>query len=167
VFPSLTLTVHPTFTSSHVHFSPLILTPVTLTPHTHSCHPHPSHSPLMHFSHPHISHYHSSQVGKTGAWLLMVRLLHDHLRSSQGVVVENPPASSSIFLSRTSEGDEVPLLTNSVPMDITSPSYSPIVPLEYLQSVARDSCEENDRKPDIALLKDSPQSTWTSTSYSC
>jgi len=112
----------------------------------------------MHFSHPHISHYHSSQVGKTGAWLLMVRLLHDHLRSSQGVVVENPPASSRSFLSRTSEGDEVPLLTNSVPMYITSPSYSPIVPLEYLQSVARDACEENDRKPDIALLKDSPQS---------
>lgn len=88
----------------------------------------------------------------------MVRLLHDHLRSSQGVVVENPPASSSIFLSRTSEGDELPLLTNSVPMDATSPSCSPIVPLEYLQSVARDSCEENDRKPDISLLKDSPQS---------
>ena len=39
-----------------------------------------------------------SQIGKTGAWLLMIRLLHDHLRSSQGVMVENLPVSPSMFL---------------------------------------------------------------------
>ena len=39
------------------------------------------------------------QVGKTGAWLLMIRLLHSHLHSSQGVTVKNPPPPSSIFVS--------------------------------------------------------------------
>lgn len=38
------------------------------------------------------------QIGKTGAWLLMIQLLHDHLRSSQGVMVENYPLPPSMFL---------------------------------------------------------------------
>ncbi len=44
-----------------------------------------------------ISIFHS-QVGKTGVWLLFIRLLHEHLRSAHGVVVMNVPQPSSLFL---------------------------------------------------------------------
>ena len=101
-----------------------------------------------------------SQVGKTGAWLLMVRLLHDHLRSSQGVVVECPPTPSSIFLTRPTQDDESPLLSNTaLPPSLQSQSKcSSIVPLKHLQALTRQSCEDNDRKPIIHLSEDSPKS---------
>ena len=105
-----------------------------------------------------LSHLPPSQVGKTGAWLLMVRLLHDHLRSSQGVVVKSSPTPSSVFLTRLSQDDEAPLLSHAaLPLSPQS-KCSTIVPLRHLQAMTRQSCEDNDRKPIISLSEDSPKS---------
>ena len=131
--------------------------------------PPPSPSSLPIFSHtpthflpppltPPPSHLPPSQVGKTGAWLLMVRLLHDHLRSSQGVVVESSPIPSSVFLTRLSQDDESPLLSHAALPRSPRSKCSTIVPLRLLQAMVRQSCEENDRKPIFSLSEDSPKS---------
>ena len=101
------------------------------------------------------------QVGKTGAWLLMIRLLHSHLHSSQGVIVENPPAPSSIFVSPNNFKEETrhQLLQNeegvasfprhSPTLALRSSKQSRIVSLECLEKIAKllvlDA--KNDSKP--------------------
>lgn len=101
------------------------------------------------------------QVGKTGAWLLMVRLLHSHLHSSQGVIVENPLAPSSIFVSPNNFKEETrhQLLQNeegvaSLPqhsptLALRSSKQSRIVSLECLERIAKLLAldAKNDSKP--------------------
>ena len=66
----------------------------------------------------------SSQIGKTGACLILVRLLQDYIRSSLGVTaVTRPPTALSVVSSALSSSS------------ISSSSHSRIVPLHILQSL--------------------------------
>lgn len=79
--------------------------------------------------------------------MLMIRLLHSHLHSSQGVIVENPPLPSSIFVSpndfkgETHHSEEKhtnaisPLQQHGATM--TGSRQSKIVPLECLEKIAK------------------------------
>ena len=64
----------------------------------------------------------SSQIGKTGACLILVRLLQDYIRSSLGVTAVNrPPTALSVV--------------SSASPSFSSSSHSRIVPLPLLQSL--------------------------------
>ncbi len=93
----------------------------------------------------------------------MIKLLHDHLRSSLGVAVENHPLPASMFISLQSlHREELPALPckeNGVnesdkksslgPISSSTLSvYSRIVPLEYLHSIYQ-TCDggSSDSKP--------------------
>ena len=125
------------------------------------------------------------QIGKTGAWLLVVRLLHDHLRSSQGVTVENSPLPVSMFLhslqtkSLTSSPSTAPdsINGNSPPQGAESnhtPSErclvratgsslkrSQIVPLDHLQRLSSDDSKDGIKLSPVAV---SPRDTPTQSS---
>lgn len=119
----------------------------------------------------------SLQVGKTGAWLLMVRLLHSHLHSSQGVTVENPPAPSSIFVSPNNFKEEtchqllqneegVVLLPQCSPtLALRSSKQSKIVSLECLERIAKllalDAKNDSKLPKLIMLNNNSPSHTQT------
>jgi hypothetical protein len=92
----------------------------------------------------------------------MIRLLHSHLHSSQGVIVENPPAPSSIFVSPNNFKEETrhQLLQNeegvaSLPqrspptLALRSSRQSKIVSLECLEKIAKLLAldAKNDSKP--------------------
>ena len=113
------------------------------------------------------------QVGKTGAWLLMVHLLHSHLHSSQGVIVENPPAPSSIFVSPNNFKEETrhQLLRNeegvvSLPqlsptLALRSSKQSRIVSLECLERIAKLlalDVKNNSKPPKLITLNNSNSS---------
>ena len=98
----------------------------------------------------HVTSLSPLQVGKTGAWLLMVRLLHSHLHSSQGVTVKNPPAPRSIFVSpnnfkeetrhqlRNEEGIlSLPLPQGSPTLALRSSTQSRVVSLKCLERIAK------------------------------
>lgn len=123
-------------------------------------------------------------MGKTGAWLLMIRLLHDHLRSLQGVTVENLPLPLSLFLpSSSSLTHKQPnnQLSNSVESPVgsdqlqnhthhnhhvcahtavsSSSKHSRIVSLEYLHDLLKsdDKDSKNSIKPSpTASPRDTP-----------
>ena len=107
----------------------------------------------------------------------MVRLLHSHLHSSQGVTVENPPAPSSIFVSPNNFKEETchQLLRNEEGV-VSLPQHSPtfmlrsskqsrVVSLECLERIARLLAlnAKNDSKLPklITLNNNSPSHTQT------
>ena len=111
------------------------------------------------------------QVGKTGAWILMIKLLHDHLRSSLGVAVENLPLPASLFISPClpSAGEVSMLgkengvggsdLDNHTPLGTISPAtsrYSRIVPLDYLHGLYKKYNDETKLSKPLSLLRDTP-----------
>ena len=118
-------------------------------------------------------------MGKTGAWLLMVRLLHDHLCSSQGITVENPSPVTTIFLPDTfsppssstrlsSKGDSniVPPLLSTVGL-----KHSRIVPLKYLEGISKylgreEHLSKNDLKSFVLPFPGEPPSKTTAESSS-
>ena len=80
------------------------------------------------------------QVGKTGAWLLMIRLLHSHLHSSQGVTVKNPPPPSSMFVSPDSF--KMVVKNEERPSPLASPTMlgsrkGRVVSLECLEKITK------------------------------
>lgn len=97
------------------------------------------------------------QVGKTGSWLLLIRLLQDHLRSSQGVMVEDLPLPFSMFLPSSppdpgcveppvtaggrsgSCGDHLSLARSAVPSSV---KHSRIVLLEFLHGLLKRTSDE-------------------------
>eukprot|EP00731_Ephydatia_muelleri_P031529 Em0023g36a len=83
------------------------------------------------------------QIGKTGAWLLFVRLLMDHLHSLQGVTVMCDPLAASIFLG---EGP-----TSS---DHASSMHSRVIPLEQLQTICTGTAVEGN-PPKVATTPNS------------
>jgi len=66
------------------------------------------------------------QVGKTGAWHLLVKMLHDHLNSSKGVVIETGSPANSMFLKGQQPG---------------STRHSKIVTMDYLLSASCNGLE--------------------------
>ena len=101
-----------------------------------------------------------SQVGKTGAWLLLVRLIYDHIRAAQGVVVVNAPTPSSMFLESNPIDDRA--CTNSPPRDASTPrdsslQQSRIISLEHLQRISREMQE--DEKPALITIQDGSPKT--------
>lgn len=109
----------------------------------------------------------------------MVRLLHDHLCSSQGITVENPSPLTSIFLPDTFSPQSSSLVkalspksdtstgSSSSPLLVSSGSlnkHSKIVPLQYLEGICRylgedDLLPKNDMKSVVAQRYDSPSKT--------
>ncbi len=110
-------------------------------------------------------------MGKTGAWILLIKLLHDHLCSSQGVTVENLFLPISMFLSPSnrpsdsegSEGNSVNLNHNSS-SSLSSSNHCRIVPLKYLHSLLKKSSDTESKgnvevKPTINITDVPTQST--------
>lgn len=118
-----------------------------------------------------------SQVGKTGAWLLMIRLLQDHLRSSQGVAVENSPLLPSIFLPSSLQKN-TSLESNSacssladgegggegrgdfMPAAVASTSkHSRVVPLDFLRDLLKTTSDEKTKSNIQTLPSVIPRAT--------
>lgn len=95
------------------------------------------------------------QIGKTGAWLLFVRLLMDHLHSLQGVMVVCDPLAGSIFLG---EGSSASL-------------HSRIIPLEQLHSLSSKTTVEGNppKAAPVPTCHTVPLSPYTAydTTHSC
>lgn len=120
-------------------------------------------------------------MGKTGAWILLIRLLYDHLRSSQGVTVESLPMPVSMFLlsslitSPSSSDSSCIQVENALRhlsevqnhVGITSPPHSKVVPLELLLALLK-NLDAEDSKNDIKTIvippKDTPTSTYAESS---
>ena len=120
-----------------------------------------------------------SQVGKTGAWLLMIRLLQDHLRSSQGVTVENSPLPPSIFLpssfQKNSSLESNPACSSSeveaegrgdfAPAAVASSSrHSRVVPLDFLRDLLKATSDEKTKSSIQTLPSVVPTATPTQSS---
>lgn len=78
----------------------------------------------------------TTQVGKTGAWLLFVRLLVDHLHSLQGVVVINDPLTASVFIRESSSSSD------HTPSDHASSMHSRIIEVDQLQTLCNGTAVE-------------------------
>lgn len=123
------------------------------------------------------------QVGKTGAWVMMIKLLHDHLRSSLGVMVESVPLPVSTFVpfpapllpptirrELSGEGNGDGMVQNHSPLSTFPPStskHSPIVPLDYLHDLFKTHDNDNESKSikPLLLLRDMPTKSSTETSW--
>ena len=111
----------------------------------------------------------------------MVKLLHDHLRSSLGVMVESVPLPISMFTpppnpSTATRGELSPGEGSSdggrqdnSPQTTSPPAtsrHSPIVPLDYLHEIFRNHNQDSETKPQKPhlLLREMPTKTSTETS---
>ena len=106
----------------------------------------------------------------------MIKLLHDHLRSSLGVAVENPPLQASLFIPlypsspplTTSRGEPTILCEENGVGEIenhasvgmlsssTSRYNSRIVPLDYLHHLFKRHDDESKSVKPFVVLRDTP-----------
>ena len=112
----------------------------------------------------------------------MIKLLHDHLRSSLGVMVESVPLPLSTFIPfpppllpttarelLIGEGNGADMVQNHSPLSTFPPStskHSPIVPLDYLHDLFKNNENDNESKAikPLFLLRNMPTQSSTETS---
>lgn len=96
-------------------------------------------------------------MGKTGVWLLFIRLLHEHLRSAHGVVVINNPQPASLFLNDEALKVGDSQLQEEQREDGPQSRQGRIISLKQLREVYQSMETENEKKPNVLSGSSSPQ----------